>query len=108
MHQQQIAFENSVGKGRFDCNEQFFLFPQCFLLNQIIVSPFVHVFEILSLFAAEFEEPKIGLSGRGLIRTLNAPWIVSNYGQGVHSSSPGSPEIYSGDLLKSLLLIPVL
>ena len=35
-----------------------------FLLNQIIVSPFVHIFDLLSLFAAEFEEPKIGISGK--------------------------------------------
>ena len=33
---------------------------------QIVVSPFVHIFDILSLFAAELEEPKIGISGKGL------------------------------------------
>ena len=59
MHQQQTALENIVGKGEIACNEQFLLFPQCFLLNQITVSPSVHIFHI-SLFAAEFEEPKIG------------------------------------------------
>ena len=42
-------------------NEQFLLFPQCFLLNQKIVSPFVNIFDIISLFAAELEEPKIGV-----------------------------------------------
>ena len=31
------AFENIVGKGEIACNEQFLLYPQCFLLNQIIV-----------------------------------------------------------------------
>ena len=36
---------------------------------QIIVSPFVHSFEIIFLFAAEVEEPKIGISGKGLIRS---------------------------------------
>ena len=36
------------------------------LLNQIIVSQFVHVFDIISLFAAEFEDPKIGILGKGL------------------------------------------
>ena len=66
MHQQQIAFENIVGKGEIAHNEQFLLFPQCFLLNQINVSPFVHIFEIISLFAAESEKPKIGRSGKGL------------------------------------------
>ena len=36
-----------------------------FLLNQIIVSPFVYIFDI-SLFVAEFEKPKIGISAKGL------------------------------------------
>ena len=61
MHQQPIAFENIVGKEEIACNEQFLLFPLCFLLNQIIVSPFLHIFDIISLFAAEFEDPKIGI-----------------------------------------------
>ena len=64
-HLQQIAFENIVGKGEIAHNEQFLLFPQCFRLNQVIVSPSVHVFDI-SLFAAESEEHKIGISGKGL------------------------------------------
>ena len=66
MHQQQTAFENIVGKGEIAPNEQFLLFPQCFLLNQIIVSPFVNIFDNISLFAAQFEEPKIGISGKGI------------------------------------------
>ena len=41
------------------------LFQQCFLLNQIIVSPFVQIFDILSLLI-ELEEPKIGIWGNGL------------------------------------------
>ena len=56
------VFENIVGKGEIASNEQFLLFPQCFLLNQIIVSPFVHTFDIMSSFAAELEEPKVGIS----------------------------------------------
>ena len=55
-----------MGKGEIARNEQFLLFPQCFQLNQIIVSLFVQIFDIISLFAAEVEEPKIGLSGKGL------------------------------------------
>ena len=47
-------------------NEQFLLFLQCFLLYQIIVSTFVHIFDIISLFAADKGEPKIGISGKGL------------------------------------------
>ena len=39
---------------------------ECFLLYQKIVSPFVHIFDIISLFAAELEEPKIGLWSKGL------------------------------------------
>ena len=49
--------ENIVGKGEIAHNEQFLLFPQCFSLNQITVSPFVHSFDIMSLF--EMEDPKI-------------------------------------------------
>ena len=70
MHQQLTAFENIVGKGEIARNEQFLLFPQCFLLNQIIVSPFVHIFDTISFFAAEFEEPEIAVSGKGLMVIL--------------------------------------
>ena len=66
MDQQQTAFENIVGKEEIARNEQFLLFQQCFLRNQKIVSPFVNIFVIISLFAAEVEDPKIGLSGKGL------------------------------------------
>ena len=66
MHKQQKAFENIVGEGEIARNEQFLVFPQCFLLNQIIVSPFVHIFDIISLSAAELKEPKIGISGKAL------------------------------------------
>ena len=65
MHQQQTAFENIAGIGETARNEQFLLFPQSFLLNQIILSPFVRIFDI-SLFAAELQEPKICISGEGL------------------------------------------
>ena len=60
MDQQQTSFENIVGNGDIACNGLFFLFPQCFLLNKIIAFPFVLIFHIISLFAATFEEPKIG------------------------------------------------
>ena len=61
MRSQKTAFGNIVGKV-----EQFLLFPQSFQLNQITVCPFVHNFDIISLFAVEMEEPKIGISGKGL------------------------------------------
>ena len=71
MHQQKTAFENIVGKEKIACNEQFLLFPQCFLLSLKIVSPFVNISDIISLFAAELEEPKIGMWGKGLRKRLN-------------------------------------
>ena len=43
-----------------------FLFPQCFLLDQVIENPFVHILDIISLFAIELEEPKIGILGKAL------------------------------------------
>ena len=64
-HQQQTACENIVGKGEIARNKQFLLFPQCFQLNKIIVSPFVNIFDIKSLFATELE-PKINIEGTGL------------------------------------------
>ena len=45
--------------------EQFLLFPQCFQLNQIIVYTLVYIFDIISLFAAEWDELQIGISGKG-------------------------------------------
>ena len=47
-------------------NKQVLPFPHGFLLNQVIVSPFVHIFYIISLFAAEFKETEIGIWGKGL------------------------------------------
>ena len=47
-------------------NGQFLLFPQCFLLHQIIVAPFVYIFDTKTLFAAELEDPKIDISSKGL------------------------------------------
>ena len=67
MHQKQTAYEKIVGKGEIAYNKQFLLFQQCFLLNQTTVYPFVHIFDIISLFAAELEEHTIGISSKGLI-----------------------------------------
>ena len=55
-HQLQTAFENIVEKEEIARNERFLLFPQCFLLHQKIVSPFVNIYDIISLFAAESEK----------------------------------------------------
>ena len=62
MHQQLIASKNIMGKEEIACNKQFLLFPQSFLLNQKSVSPFVNIFNIISLFHPELQEPKNGLS----------------------------------------------
>ena len=62
MHQQQTAFENIVGKGE--------IARHCFLHNQIILFPFLHIFVIVSLYGAESEKPKIGISGKGLTLKL--------------------------------------
>ena len=42
-----------MGKGEIACNEQLLLFPQYFLLGEIIVSPFVHIFDSISVLVAE-------------------------------------------------------
>ena len=65
MHQQQTDFVNIVGKEEIAHNEQFPLFPQCFLHNKNGTSPYVIIYHIIFLFAAEFEEPKIGMWGKG-------------------------------------------
>ena len=77
-HQQQAAFENIVGKGEIARNEQFLLFPQCFLHNQMIVSPSVNIFDTIPLFAGEFEEPKVGISGKGLRQNSRLVQIQSS------------------------------
>ena len=55
-----------MGKVEIARYKQFLLFPQRFLLSQIIISPLVNIFDIISLFAVELEEPKIGIWGEGL------------------------------------------
>ena len=61
------ACKNILGKGEVASNKHFLHFPHlCFVLNQIIVSPFVHISDIVSLVAFKFEEPKFGISIKGL------------------------------------------
>ena len=75
MHQQQTAFQNIAGKGEIALKEQFLLYLQCLLLNQIIVCPLVHIFDTISVFSAEFEKPKISISGKGLKSRFTARTI---------------------------------
>ena len=70
-----------MGKEEIAHNEQFLLFPQCFLLNQVIVFPFVHIFDIIFLFAAELEGAKICICGKGLT-TLKKKAKENNVGKG--------------------------
>ena len=68
-----------MGKGEIARNEQFLLFPQCFLLNQINVPPFVPIFDIISLFALEFDELKISVSGKWLKKLARKREYVSEF-----------------------------
>ena len=61
MHQQQTAFENIVGKEEIAHNEQISLLSTMFSTQSDNCIPFVYIFDIIFLFAAEFEEPKIGI-----------------------------------------------
>ena len=56
-----------VGKGEVAPTEKFLLFPHCLLLNQNIFFPVHHILPLISLFAAELEEPNIGIWVTGLI-----------------------------------------
>ena len=53
--------EKIEGKEEIVLNKQFLLFTQCFLLNRKIASPFVKIYDIISVLAAELEELKIGI-----------------------------------------------
>ena len=67
MHQQQTAFENIVGKEEIARNEQFSSFPTMFSSQSENCIPTCQYFNIISLFVADLEMPKIGISGKGLI-----------------------------------------
>ena len=60
MHQQQTAFENIVGKEETARKEQFLLFPSMFSTLSENFNPICQHFCVISLFAAELEELKIG------------------------------------------------
>ena len=82
------SFWKHCGKEEIARQEQFLLFQQCFLLNQITVSPFLDIFDIIPLFAAELEEPKIAIWGKG--------WTNFNVLTHSHSMTPfDALKIYS-------------
>ena len=55
-----------MGKEEIARNEQFLLFSTMFSTQSETLSPFVNIYDIISNFAAELEEPKIGIWGKGL------------------------------------------
>ena len=69
MHQQQTVLKTLWEKKKLLITSNFF-FSTMFLLNQRIVSPFVNIYDI-SLFAAELEEPEIGMWGKGLSKIIS-------------------------------------
>ena len=57
------SFENTEGKGEIDGNEQFLLFPQCFLPSQITFCDFLQI-QNCCLQTLSLEESKIGRLGK--------------------------------------------
>ena len=65
-HQQKKALENIMEKEEIARKEQIILFPQCFFSQSDNCIPIYPYFFDIFLFAAELEEPKIFISGKGL------------------------------------------
>ena len=61
-----------MGKGEIARNEQFLLFPQCFLLNKIIVSQCVQVLTLFLYLLLNWKTPKLAyeVKGKGLISKI--------------------------------------
>ena len=64
MHQQD-SYRKHCGKRRRCSQRAISPFPTMFSTQSDNVSQFVHIFDIKSLLAAEFEGPKIGILGKG-------------------------------------------
>ena len=65
-----------MGKEEIARNEQFLLFPQCFFYSIRKLYPhFFNLFDIVSLFAAELEELKIGMCGKGFSDFLSVNFL---------------------------------
>ena len=62
---QYKSFENTVGKEEIARDEQFLLFPQCFLSFQRTFPPFSSNFELSSANFFGLEESKIRRLGKG-------------------------------------------
>ena len=62
---QYKPFENTVGKGEIAQNEQFLLFPQCFLPVSRTFFPFLSNLKMSSANSFSLEESKIYRLGKG-------------------------------------------
>ena len=64
------AVENIAGKEEIARNEQFLLFPQCFLLNRIFV-PHLSIFLTRNVYLLlNWKTPKLAYEGKGLLNLL--------------------------------------
>ena len=64
-HQQQTSFENIVGKEEIACNKQFLLFPQHFLLSQIIVPHLLIFLTSYFYLLLNWKSPKLTYGVKG-------------------------------------------
>ena len=82
-----ICVEIAFGQNVLPCT---FIWPKCpwpecpgrnvlakMSVAEASVHPFVHIFDIISLFAAELEEPIIGISGKGLTLHYTARLLMT-------------------------------
>ena len=65
MYQQQAPFENIVEKGEIAGNEQFLLFPQRFLLNQISVPNLSIFLKSYMYLLLNWKSPKLAYQVKG-------------------------------------------
>ena len=81
MHLHLTAFENIVGKEEIAHYEQISSFPTIFSTQSENSILFVNMFDIISLFAAELAEPKIGMLGKGLtdILPITFSFLITQY-----------------------------
>ena len=65
MHQQQTAFENIEGKKEIARDKQISPFPTMYSTQSNTCTPFVHIFDIIFLFAADWKSPKLAYEVKG-------------------------------------------
>ena len=67
---QYKPFENTAGKGEIARNEQFLLFPLCFLAYMVNFPPFSSNLQLSSANSFSLEESKICCFGEGLKQNI--------------------------------------